>query len=215
MDSIRKVMPMLRNRFLEAVTTKYLILTVFVILTLIVGSFALIIGLNFVQLDNLTKFVDAVFKAMAVLLGMIWTLNRYYVGRTDAVRLRVDSDVKVIKPTDSGTGSSAMALLIYRLDVVNIGSVLIPPYQQRSEIESVMPSSNGTKYEHLYRWPKTGTHPGGPIEPTAWAAINNAISIPSTVQAIRIYIEFEISEGNSWTWHKTFDISKGGNNEKR
>jgi hypothetical protein len=199
---------MLRNRFLEAATTKYLILTVTLILLITVGAFALILSLRLSTLENLAKFVDAVFKAMAILLGMVWTLNRYYVGRTDTIRVRVDPDIKVVRYPEDGSDSSNRALLIFRLDTVNIGSVLIPAFQQSVEIESVMPTSVGTRYDPLYRWPINGKHPGAPIEPGAWEAVNDAISIPGSVRAVRIYIEAEISPGDGWTWHKTFDVSQ-------
>ncbi len=99
-------MAMLQNRFLEAATTKYLVLTVVLILLTIVGGFAIILSLKLSALENLAKFVDAVFKAMAILLGMIWTLNRYYVGRTDTIRVRVDPDIKVVRHPEDGSDSS-------------------------------------------------------------------------------------------------------------
>jgi hypothetical protein len=163
-------------------------------------------------LDKLSKFVDAVFKSMAVLLGMIWTLNRYYIGRTDITRLRVDADVSTVSYADTSPNSD-LSLLIFRLDIVNTSAVLIPPYQQSLEIESVVPSANGTVYRSLYRWPDSGKHPGGPIEPNSWSAINDAISIPSNVKAVRIYIEIELSQEDKWTWHKTFDVSGGEAND--
>src|SRR5258706_6758996 len=97
---------MLRNRFLEAATTKYLISSVSLILILTVGVFALLLGTRTTDLDRLSKFVDAVFKAMAILLGMIWTLNRYYIGRTDTIRVRVDPDIKVVRHPEDGSDSS-------------------------------------------------------------------------------------------------------------
>lgn len=205
---------MLRNRFLEAATTKYLIVTVSSVLVLTIGLFAIILGLRFTELDKLTKFVDAVFKAMAILLGMMWTLNRYYVGRADSTRLRVDADVSTVHYSEPNSNKSDLALLIFRLDVVNTSAVLIPAYQQRLEIEAASPSTSGTVYNSLYRWPDSGLHPGGPIEPNSWSAINDAISIPASVRAVRIYIEIELSQDSTWTWHKTFDVSGGEGDEK-
>jgi len=204
---------MLSYRFLEAATTKYLILTISSILLLTIGIFAVVLGYRITELDKLSKFVDALFKAMAILLGMIWTLNRYYTGRTDTTRLRVDTDVSIVRYPNADSTTADLALLIFRLDVVNTGAVLIPTYQQSMEIEAVTPSDKGTIYNSLYRWPSKGKHPGGPIEPASWSAINDAISIPADVKAVRIYIEIELSPGSMWTWHKTFDISKGESNE--
>jgi len=204
----------LRNRFLEAATTKYLVVTFFSLLLLTVGAFALILAFRVTDLDRLTKFVDALFKTMAVLLGLIWTINRYYIGRTDTTRLRVDSEVSTVSYDESDAKKSDLALLIFRLDVINIGTVLIPPYQQRLEVSSVDLTHRGATYTSLYRWPESGTHEGGPIEPNAWAAISNAVPIPANVRAVRFYIECQLSADNTWTWHKTFDVSKGVNHER-
>jgi hypothetical protein len=197
---------MLRNKFLEALTTRHLTLTVVLILILTIGSFGVILSFKLAGLDTLSKFVDAVFKASAVLLGVVWTLNRYYVGRTDELRFRIDPEIKVIRFDKSA--QTGPALLVFRLDTVNTGSVLIPRFQESVEIESVVPTADGVRYDSLYRWPSEGKHAAGPIEPDAWDAINDAISIPATVRAVRIYIEAEISKGDGWTWHKTFDVSK-------
>ena len=43
----------------------------------------------------------------------------------------------------------------------------------------------------------------------SWAAINNAIPIPKEVKAIRLFLEIHLPDDNLWTWHKTFDISRG------
>ena len=204
---------MLRNRYLEAATTKYVIFTVCSILVLTIAVFALILGFRLTELDKLSKFVDAVFKSMAVLLGMIWTLNRYYVGRADITQLRVDADVSTVSYSNNSSISD-LSLLIFRLDVVNTSAVLIPPYQQSLEIDSVEPCANGTVYRPLYRWPDSGKHPGGPIEPSSWSAINNALSIPANVKAVRVYIEIELSPENTWTWHKMFDVSGGEANDE-
>jgi hypothetical protein len=139
---------------------------------------------------------------MAVMLGVVWTLNRYYVGRVDTLRLRVDSDVKAIREPGSD-----YALLVFRLDVVNTSTILIGQFEHYLEIESATPSAEGTIYKSLYRWPESGTHPGGMIEPGSWSAINEALSIPATTGAVRIFLGIELP-GHSWTWHKTFDISK-------
>ena len=198
---------MLKSRFLEALTTRHLVLTVVLILFAVVGTFAAILSFQLAPLDSLTKFVDAVFKATAVLLGLIWTLNRYYVGRTDEIRFRIDPDIQVV-PFDKTDGKAEQSLLVFRLDTVNTGTVLIPKYQESVEIESVVPTNDGLQYELLYRWPSEGKHEAGPIEPGAWDAINDAAAIPADVKAVRVFVEAEISPGNGWTWHKTFDVSK-------
>ncbi len=199
---------MLNNRFLEAATTKYIVATIFLLLFSVIGVFYFLLKTDVVSLDKLVPFVDAVFKAMAILLGTIWTLNRYYVKRTDTVQLRVESDVDIIRNPDSSSENKDLALLIFRLDVLNIGAVLIPTYQQRLIIHSVVPTKSGNKYDPLYQWPVSGKYEGGPIEPGTWSAINDAVTVPTNIQAIRVYLEIEFMEGKGWDWHKTFDVSE-------
>jgi len=202
-----------RYRLLEAITTKYLVLTVLVIIAITVGGFALVLAYGLTDIDTLATFVDAVFKTVALLVGAIWALNRYFAQRTDVTQIRVDSDVDIIRNNEFGGDSSDLALLVYRLDVVNTGSTLIPDYNQFLEIDAVSPSKEGTRYECLYRWPSIGLHAGGPIEPGSWAAINDAIPVPADVRAVRLYLEIQLSKDNIWTWHKTFDVFKGKSNE--
>jgi len=194
-------------RFLEVIATKYLVLTVVVIIAIIVGSFAIVLAYRLTDVSTLATFVDAVFKTVAISVGCVWALNRYFVSRTDVVQLRVDSDISVVRATEFK--SNKHSLLIYRLDVVNTGKSLIPAYSQCLEIESVSPSPEGINYQSLYRWPLEGLHEGGPIEPNSWSAINDATSVPADVKAVRFYLEIHLSKDNVWTWHKTFDISKG------
>jgi hypothetical protein len=204
---------MLGNRFIEAAVTKYLFVTVFLIFILIVGIYAFLLNNNFLELNKLAGFVDAVFKAMAVLLGLIWTLNRYYIKRSDTTQLRVEYDLNTISFPETGSGSEELALLIFRLDVVNTGGVLIPVYQQNLRIESVTPLKDDIKYDMLYQWPDSGTDTGGPIEPGSWSALNGAVPIPAGVRAVRIFIGIQLPD-NPWTWEKTLDVSGGKNNGK-
>jgi len=205
---------MKQSRFLEAITTKYLVLTVVIIIFIIIGGFSAVLYFHVTDVDKLSKFVDALFKAIAILVGAIWTLNRFYIKRTDANQFKVDSEVSVIRDKQFIGKNSELALFIYRLDVINTGSSLIPLYNQFLEIESVTPSEGGVQYQPLYRWPSIGLHPGGNIEPNSWSAINDSISIPSNVKAIRLYLEIHLSETDIWTWHKTFDLSMENTKEK-
>lgn len=204
---------MKRYRFLEAATTKYLVLAVLFVIIVTVGSFVLVLIYGLTDVDTLATFVDAVFKTVALFVGAIWALNRYFTERTDVTQLRVDSDVSIIRDKEFEGDDCNLALLIYRLDVVNTGTSLIPDYNQYLEIDAVHPSAEGIQYKHLSRWPPIGLHPGGPIEPDSWSAINDAISIPADVKAVRLYLELQLSENNTWTWHKTFDFSTRKSNE--
>jgi hypothetical protein len=162
---------------------------------------------GFTTLTNLATFTDAVVKTIAVIVGALWVLNRHYTSRVDVPQLRVDADVSAIPSHKFQNQAANHSLLIFRLDVVNTGKILIPPSQQYLEIHGVVPTEDGVQHILLSRWPSEGTHPSGQIEPGSWNAINNAISIPSSVQAVRFYISIQWSKSGLWTWHKTFDIS--------
>ena len=194
---------------IEAAITKHLLLTILLIVVLTSGTFAIILILKVSSVSALSSFVDAVFKVVAVIVAAIWTLNRYYVGRVDVSQLRVDAEVSVISASEFEGNSLGLSLLIYRIEVVNTGKSLIPRSSQFLEIESVIPTITGSVYEPIFRWPSDGLHPAGPIEPASWAAINNSIPIPKQVKAIRLFLEVHLPDDNLWTWHKTFDISRG------
>ena len=190
---------------LEIITTKYLILTVFLIVVITIFVYIFVTVRGYISLDILSKYVDIVFKTLAVIIGAIWGLNRYFAARTDALQIRVDPDVKIVRDKSYGR----KALLIYRLDIVNTGRTLIPQFAYFITIEKVSPSKEiEPSYELLYRLPQTGLQGSGEIEPNSWSAINDSISISSNIKAIRIYIEIHITSGNVWTWHKTFKLTE-------
>jgi len=198
---------MRRFGLLETVSTKLVVLTVSLILVGVPFAFIGVLRSGLVDLQTLTSFVDASFKAVALLVGAVWTLNRLYTTRADTPQLRVDADITCVPSSRFGDATSEQSLLIYRLDIVNTGKTLIEPFEQFVEIQAVTPTPGSVMYTGLSRWPLQGTHPGGPIEPGSWSAINNAISIPVTVQAVRVFINVVLGNKDGWTWHKTFDIS--------
>jgi hypothetical protein len=193
-------------QFLQAIATRHLVATVLAIISITTAGLAVVVYLGVASVSDMAQFVDAVFKAVALFVGALWTLNRYFVSRTDAMQLRVDADVGAVRDETSGR-----ALLIYRLDVVNTGNALLPTSMQWLQVDAVTPSNNGVRHDELYRWPSEGSHPAGPIEPGSWSAINNAISVPKDVKAVRFYLDIEISPENRWTWHKTFSVAAGTN----
>jgi len=159
------------------------------------------------NLNDLATFADAVVKTVAVIVGALWVLNRHYTNRVDVPQLRVDAEVSAIPPPKFSNQVANHSLLIYRLDIVNTGKTLIPPMEQYLEVHGVIPSSDGVEYVPLSRWPLTGTHPPGQIEPNSWNAINDAIAIPSNIQAVRFFIDLQLNGKGFYSWHKTFDIS--------
>lgn len=188
-------------RALEFLSTRYLAPTVGLVILLVVGTYSAVLHYTHVDIDKLAKFTDAVFKTVALLIGTLWAMNRYFVQRVDAPQLRVDCDI-----TKIGGESEGLSLLIYRLDLVNTGKTQLAESQEYVEIDAVKPSMGGVELTRLYRWPKSGWHPGGPIEPGSWSAINDSISCSDTVKVVRVFIEVQFRGGNHSTWHKTFDV---------
>lgn len=200
---------MRQSRFLEWITTRHLLATVCFVLVAISTAFFVLVHYQVTTVGNLATFTDALFKAVALFIGLLWTLNRYFIQRTDVPQLRVDADVKIVRRFRPDTAQGHPALLIYRLDLVNTGKTAIPKYRHFVMIESVLPSKDRCTYDMLYRWPDHGYHDGGPIEPGSWAAVNDALPCPASLAAVRAFVGIEMSPDRSWTWHRTFDVSEG------
>lgn len=195
---------------IEKLVTKYLLLSILGTLVLVIGLSLAVLLLGYTDLPTLSTFVDMAFKTVAVLVGAIWALNRYFVGRLDLPQLRVDADIQVV-PTKSGTNDPLdVTLLIFRLDVVNTGKTLITGYNQYVEVTAVTPSARGIQHKLLYNHssPNVRLH----IEPGSWAAVNDELVIPGNVKVVRLYHSVQLSEDEASTWHKTFAITKEGVN---
>jgi len=193
---------------LEAISTKYFVITIALVIISVPVLFILVLHFSITNIEILATFVDAVFKTIALLIGSIWTLNRFYTTRTDATQIRVDDEVFCIPSSRfSASQSTQRTLLIYRLDIVNTGKTLIEPFQQYVEVQAVIPSDESIEYVTIWRWPLDGTHPSGPIEPGSWSAINDTVGISPSIQAVRLYLGIQLNKNHYWSWHKTFDIS--------
>jgi len=195
-------------RLLEIATTRYLVVSLTIIVVGVVSGFVSILALRLIDVETLATFVDAAFKTIAMFVAAAWALNRYYMTRTDAPQLRVDADVSAIPAKRFSQTTGDHALLIYRLDVINTGKTLIEPYRQLLEVHAIVPAHDAVEYLPVWRWPAEGMHDGSPIEPGSWSAISQAISVPSDIQAVRLYLELQLSDGTLWTWHKAFDVSE-------
>ncbi len=195
---------MKRSRLLQSLVTRHLVVTVFAMVIVVNLTAAVVLKLQWITLDQFAKYVDAVVKTTALLAGSAWALNRYYVHRTDLEQFRIEADVtKCSFPEES---EEYMNLLIYRLDIINTGNVLFDGYSEAVLIESVEPGVDGVKMLPLHRWPTIGYHPGSPIEPGSWAAINDSICIPASTKVVRIFVDIQYNDGRNWTWHKTFSL---------
>jgi hypothetical protein len=122
-------------------------------------------------------------------------------------KIKVDAEVRCIPASEFEDNPNGRSLLILRLDIFNQGKSLLGPLSNFVEIQAVYPQFERVEYVSIKRWPETGMSKLEAIEPDSWTAINDAMSIPPTLRAIRIFVALESIEGIIWTWHKTFDIS--------
>ena len=179
----------------------------------VVALFALVGWRDLFSLEDVSKFVDTTIKAVLLVVGAMWSLNRHCTERVDAPQLRIDADVSSL-PAAAFEGSPS-GLLVVRLDVVNTGKRLIDAYENRLEIHRVDPGGEGPTSQKLHEWPLRAAddrawHDGPPIEPGSWAAVNEAIALSDDVRAVRVFFEIQPKEGGrhrdgwtGWTWHKT------------
>lgn len=195
---------MRRNQLRDFLVGRHPIATIVLVSLCVLVAFFVLIQRGFVSLEALSKFVDMSFKAIAVLAGAIWALSRYFIERTDSRRVRIDHDVQFV--SDFDVTPEASALCIFRLDIVNISKVQIREYQEFVELHGLYSEKGGVTHKLLYRWPESGTHPGGAIEPGAWGAINSAVPMPAATKAVRLYLEIHFIDGTRINWHKTFPV---------
>ena len=180
----------------RAFTTYFGYTVIFAVLLPITVLF-LVVGLSAVSLADANRTIDPVIKLLALVVGASWALNRFFVNRTDAQHVRIECAV------DSVRGSAAEArpsLLLYRIEVVNTGKVLLNDYTIEVKVESVSVSASGPS-AHYELLDHVDQHPGGAIEPGSWSAVSKAAVIPVNVQAVRIWVEVLSQSGPSWTWH--------------
>ena len=78
---------------LEFLSPKFAIIAIFTLIFIVPLSIIAIINSGITNIDTLATFIDAVFKVIALLIGALWALNRYYSTREDAIQIRVDADV--------------------------------------------------------------------------------------------------------------------------
>ena len=201
-------------RVLERLTTRHLVLSTSIFIAVVLTCVVSVLVLAPSGLDKMGKVVDVVLKSTAAIIGGAWALNRYFTTRTDELQLRVDSDVQAIS-AGSFKETADLGMLIARLDIVNTGKALLPEFEQRIIVNDVRPTTEGIKSDTLYTWPEKGLHPGGPIEPGSWSAINFAHTIPASTLAVQVYLEIYMNDSLNWTWHKTFRLEVQAAGEAR
>lgn len=199
---------MFQSKALRVAVTRHLLITTALVLLGVFGIMALALGYRWADAQDLAVIADTVFKASALVAGSLWALNRYYVQRSDIPQIRVDTDISRVSNVKLGQSFGDNDLLVYRIDVVNTGKALIGEYAQFIAFETLSLSDGIVQHEEFHRWPPVGLHPGGPIEPGSWSAINDALPLPRDVHVIRLYIEIHLKKDNLWTWHKTFNLQE-------
>lgn len=193
-----------RNWF-ERLIVKRFVLTA----TLVVFAFAIIVVITLlvklITLDQLATLVDTLLKALVILLGALWSLNRYFITRTDYPQLRVEASTDIVPSTAFGSDAT-FGLLSYRLDIINTGKILLPATGYRVNVDSVSLRKNRVFYRRLYEWPRNNLHPAYPIEPGSWAGISDAIVCSREVRAVRVFLEVHLEKREPWTWHRIITI---------
>ena len=151
------------------------------------------------------SYVDILFKLTALVVGGTWAINRYLTARTDAPHLRLNSRAELV---DTGTSASSVnSLLLYRIEVVNTGRVLVSDYSIEVEVASVEVAEAALEPEYFVL-AEVPPHQGGPIEPGSWAAVSGAVLAPSDLAAVRLAATIVSLAGESWTWHELVAVSR-------
>jgi hypothetical protein len=191
-------------RCFERIIVEQFLITTIVAVILLVAGVGSILLFTRATLAEVSTATDTLLKALAILVGAMWSLNRYFTTRTDYPQLRVEMTLDSLP---SIFGDADNGLLSCRLNIVNTSKVLLPIVGYRVEISNVLVHQNEVLYERLNEWPGTGAmHSAAPIEPNSWAAISIAFACPKDVRAVRTFLEVQLENGASWTWHRILTI---------
>jgi hypothetical protein len=188
---------------LETIFTKRFLATSLLLGILAITGFTLLVNLTPVSLEDANKYVDALAKLLATIIGTAWALNRYFTNRVDAFQLRVDPHVSVV-PAGSYQPKSADGLLLYHLNIVNTSHVLFKDYRLMVEVASVEIRADGAPvYNELAHVP---WEDGPLVEPGSWAAVSDIAVMSPDVKAIRVALIIKPTSGSEWTWHQIFNL---------
>ena len=164
-----------------------------------------------VDVDEAQSYVDILVKLVALVVGGAWAIDRYLTARTDSPHLRLSSRAELVER--GTTANSEKALLLYRIEVVNTGRVLVSDYSIEVEVASVEVSEAAMEPEY-YVLAEVPPRHGGPIEPGSWAAVSGTVLAPSDLAAVRLAATIVSLAGESWTWHELVAVS-GARSESR
>ena len=82
--------PQITSRTLESWTTRRFFWAVCLAAGLPMAAFILTVSLTSTSLDDAAKFVDSIAKILVTVVAALWALNRYFLGRVDAMQIRID-----------------------------------------------------------------------------------------------------------------------------
>jgi hypothetical protein len=194
----------------KALSRQFMWTTVLLIL-IPVAAVTAAVAFTAIDVDEAQSYVDILVKLVALVVGGAWAINRYLTSRTDAPHLRLSSRAELVET--GTTANSEKALLLYRIEVVNTGRVLVSDYSIEVEVASVEVSEAAMEPEY-YVLAEVPPHHGGPIEPGSWAAVSGTVLAPSDLAAVRLAATIVSLAGESWTWHELVAVS-GARSESR
>jgi hypothetical protein len=190
---------MQENKLIRLLVTKYLILVISTIVIFILGVWYVLLKKDY-PVETINKTVDTVFKLMAIVIGFVWFLNRYFSERKDIPKF--DVEVKI----DSVFADQNSRLLIYRLDLFNRANVLFSNFETYMVIDAIEVRNGEIIKYTVQKLPSEGCFTELNIEPNSWTAINAELLLNQKVLALRFYYEIRKKGALMWSWHKTYKV---------
>lgn len=187
------------KKFFTTAFTKYFWVVISISLILFSTLWYYLISSND-KIDLTNKIVDSLLKSLAILVALLWFLNRFFSERKDLPKFEIKLDVNAINTPNSHR------LIIFRLDTYNTSNVLFSDYESLLIISGIVVDNSKISRIILLKLPESGHGPGLSIEPDSWAAINHEILIASNILALRFFYEIKKDGKVLFNWHKTVKI---------
>jgi hypothetical protein len=195
-------------RWLEQLIVRRFFQLTLVLALVLVTAGALALAKKVVTLGDLAKATDSLLKALAILVGALWSLNRYFTMRTDYPQLRVEMVLDAL-PSKLVDKEDLVGLVFYRLDIINTGKALLPVTRYSVKISNVALVDEKVLCEPLHEWGTSFADLGYPIEPGSWGAISEAFACPKDVLAVQVFLDVELERNIHWTWHRVMSVPQG------
>jgi hypothetical protein len=188
------------KKILETLFSFNIVLIGFGTIIIILLGFWIVLNESEYSLEEINMFVDTILKCLAVILGAVWFLNRYFAERKDVPKFEIQLDFESISLV------SKRRMLIYRFDLLNKSNVLFKDYKYSLRIDGFSEKESKVICENLLRIPESNYNEGLPIEPNSWTAINNELIIDNKIVAVRFFYELNKIDKTIFTWHKTYKL---------